>query len=612
MDNRLEIENMDFSREHKWLSNTPKFLNGVPNGYIVFKKLPNIGASHKELKSERNAIITEFNVPILEVKEEALEDDGITKMYPNILIVKQGVEIEDVVKYLKSDITPKKFLTTTHGYTDKIKPAIESVEEFNLYEDFFMLIDECDKFTTDVDFRRTITLCLDDFFLFKQKAMISATALHPSDPRFKANGFKILKVNPTYDFKVNIDIINTNNVLFALVNKLKECSNEHVFIFIDSTSVIHSVIKLLGIEAESTIFCSENSVSNLRNKKNYVGAKTKLGNYTMFNFLTSRSFSGVDIKVPYKAHVIMVTHVYRASFSMLDPYTQSVQISGRLRNGFSSLTHITNFNPEITFEDEETAMKNKLDNIECYNAIKEAKKNYVVNNEGKSTLTFDQGLERSDIHHYITIEGGIHYHMIDNYVLKEKKRSYYVNIEQLEKAYIKTDYFIPEVKTEIYNITDNQLFIVQKKKNDKENTMVFAETMNSYDNRKEGILYFDLSKTKYDLRGENVELTKIYDAIGFEKMKELDYDASKMKAYVRKTHKASKLKCPKLIGEIKSLYKSGETIYFTKITEDLNRIYAKYGIVKKAAARQIEIYYDAKANKDKENVNVYDINFVLN
>ena len=54
------------------------------------------------------------------------------------------------------------------------------------------------------------------FFKFREKAFVSATPILPSDPRFESQGFKIVEIQPTFDYKRPISIVQTNNVLEAL------------------------------------------------------------------------------------------------------------------------------------------------------------------------------------------------------------------------------------------------------------------------------------------------------------------------------------------------------------------------------------------------------------
>ena len=76
-----------------------------------------------------------------------------------------------------------------------------------------MLFDECEKIIQDVDYRGDIHLPVNDFFKFEGKAMVSATPLMPRDPRFAEQGFEMMRVEPTYDYKQRVKLLVTNNTM---------------------------------------------------------------------------------------------------------------------------------------------------------------------------------------------------------------------------------------------------------------------------------------------------------------------------------------------------------------------------------------------------------------
>lgn len=177
--------------------------------------------------------------------------------------VKQGVTTEEIIDYLERTLAEGKFIkliSTPEGFT-KIKRAFEELE-LDLYSMCFFLSDECDKLIKDVDYRADIILPMDDFFKFREKAFVSATPILPSDPRFESQGFKIVKIQPTFDYKRPIDIIQTNNVLEALKDvlpqiKVQQEQSRSICFFANSVDMIHQLMDKLGIENESAVFCAE-------------------------------------------------------------------------------------------------------------------------------------------------------------------------------------------------------------------------------------------------------------------------------------------------------------------------------------------------------------------
>src|SRR5690606_37396487 len=103
----------------------------------------------------------------------------------------------------------------------------------------------------------------------------------------------------------------------------------------------------LKIESKAKVFCANNSVKELADIGFYE-AYDELGNYAKINFSTSRNFSGVDILLDYKPDVIIVSDAIRAPHSILDPSIESVQICGRFRKGCGEISHLTNYNTNLT------------------------------------------------------------------------------------------------------------------------------------------------------------------------------------------------------------------------------------------------------------------------
>ena len=161
---------------------------------ILCKFLTGIGATHLEITAPRHSILIEPNIPPIKGKCANPQ----YKSY-NLFGVIQKVSIDDVSNYLDKTLRSKKYikiLTTPESFS-KVKAAFEDCG-IDLYSTCFLLMDECHKFIQDVDYRENITLPVDDFFCFNNKAFVSATPIIPSDPRFDEQRFTFVKVMPNY------------------------------------------------------------------------------------------------------------------------------------------------------------------------------------------------------------------------------------------------------------------------------------------------------------------------------------------------------------------------------------------------------------------------------
>ncbi|RYX99425.1 hypothetical protein EON78_03630, partial [bacterium] len=371
-------------------------------------------------------------------------------MTKEIFGVYEGVTKDDVIDYLYSDVKFKKIMVTPESFS-KVKDAIEEVG-MNLYQDFFLLFDECERIIQDVSYRKTITLPMDDFFLFKGKAFISATPLPPSDPRFKKKRFTELHVVPDFDNTIDLELMPTNNILLSLKHYFSHHKNDHYFIFLNSTDTIASVIKTLNIRTESHVFCARESVVKFRAiNLNIANQHFENKLIKKYNFFSSRFNSAVDLKVAFKPNILIISDLTRALHSKVDPLTQVVQIIGRLRNGYNNVTHITNLKENLVSKTEEQII-NYLEGCEsAYNTIKALRQ--AATTEGARN-TLDQCLELVEYAQFVNPDGSKNYYMFDNEIHSNRVNGYYHNAETLKLAYEQTNRFKIKFKPQEYLLDD--------------------------------------------------------------------------------------------------------------------------------------------------------------
>ena len=138
--------------------------------------------------------------------------------HPFLFAVYEGITKENVKAFLSGEEDGfRKIITTPEGFDKKVLPAMLETNT-PIYEDYFLLLDECEKTIQDVGYRGDIYLPVEDFFKFKNKAMVSATPILPSDPRFKEQNFELLRVVPTYDYRQPLTLCITNNTIHVLRN----------------------------------------------------------------------------------------------------------------------------------------------------------------------------------------------------------------------------------------------------------------------------------------------------------------------------------------------------------------------------------------------------------
>ena len=407
-------------------------IDEIPSNAILNKVLTGIGATHLEIKTARNSIIVEPNVPVIRGKEKSSD--------VKILGVREGIYTPDIKAYLLNDnIVYKKIMTTPESFP-KIAEAMTHLG-IDMYTDYFLLIDESDRTEADVDFRENIILPMNDFFRFKKKALVSATAVTPSDPRFERQGFTEYVVSPQFEFSKDLHLLVSNNPLYALqehFNQSNEASlkveeDEQIFIFINSTIGIMSIINRLKLQGKSAVFCSKDSKRKI-DKKSGISVYDHIDEtkFKKYNFLTSRFYSAVDIHVTQKPHVVVFTDLNLAQHTMIDPHSDLIQISGRFRNiELASLSFISSYNPAIQAMSPEEAQTTLNVHEHSYRSVKSLGEVY-DEEIGKQALK--EALHSLKFHSFITPQGKKNYFMLDNFRRNERIKSYYKDKDALYEA----------------------------------------------------------------------------------------------------------------------------------------------------------------------------------
>lgn len=259
----------------------------IPSNVILDKTLTGIGATFTEIHTKRNSIIIEPNVPVIV---------GKCQKESNCLGVYSETTVSQIKKYLNNDaIKYKKILTTPEGFKKIRKAAGNSYNQ--IQQTYFCLFDECEKLTQDCDYRANITQPVYDFFEFKEKAFVSATPLNVSHPEFENQNFIRLKVEPLFDYRMNLHLIVTNcyeRTVREELERLKDSSC--VCIFLNSVTGINALVNSLNLKDNSRIYCSEDGVKKLK-ECGFDNAVSSIS-YPLakYNILTSRFYSAVDIE----------------------------------------------------------------------------------------------------------------------------------------------------------------------------------------------------------------------------------------------------------------------------------------------------------------------------
>ena len=540
----------------------------IPTNTILYKTLTGLGATYGELKADRNSIIIEPNVPVIVGKcnDPKHKEDNLFGVY-------EGVYTEDVIKYLEKSADKRTKILTTPESFQKVKDAFELMD-MDIYGTCFLLFDECHKIVKDADYRSDITLPFDDFFLFNEKALVSATPISFSDPRFEMQKFQIIRIEPAFEYKLPVSLIHTNNVLEQLKRTLDKLDATDICLFVNSTDMIYSFIKQLDIENESTVFCAKKSVEKLKNKKfKHAFEQWSKSKMKKYNFFTSRFYNALDIELKIKPTVIMISDVYFSEYSMIDPHTDAIQAIGRFRNGVNRVCHIFNTNPNLPVRTEEEIGIYLQVSKEVYDKIKtfydcatseEARKAY---REALKVLPFNQMLNK---------DGKENFFAIDNYVDEALLKSSYNAQEKLIASYRSNRLFDLDVESAYFPFGDFERLKKESKYaslKDKRKEVVRQLELLKGDDETEMIRNY-----KEDLRKADSFIYGAYEEIGKEMIESLDYSVKRIKEAMILKQNREKTEGTEFIQLIKNSFKVGQKYTKKYIKEELTRIYALTGV----------------------------------
>ena len=572
----------------------------IPSNCILNKTLTGLGATHSEIHSKRSSIIIEPNVPVILGK---LDDNE------NLEAVYAKCTPYNLKKYLQMDIEHKKIITTPESFK-KIRKAAEELD-INIYKTFFCLFDECEKVTQDIDYRRKISQPIYDFFRFEQKAFVSATPLPMSHPEFEKQGFQMVKIEPSFDYKKNLTLIVTNSYYIWLQRVLDSLrDSKHICIFFNVTDGITELINNLGI-TDYKVFCSQESVDKLL-KRGIVQAYSQI-DYPLakYNFFTCRFYSALDIRIAkHKPDIIILTDHRTANWTIVDPFTEAIQIQGRFRKRgkdditYNSLTHISTVNPDIRVRSKEE-IGNRVERfIATYNLLKKIHDEELDEFKKQAILEDMENLKYQDL---IDERGEINPFSVDNLYNEERVRGYYQSAESLYQAYVDTGFFNVEFidamncvgDDDIERLNNTKIQIDQRKLILQLAIRIeewFMSGKISYEDKEQHLNYFRQQP-------EGNYILTAYEKIGKDAIASAEYKRGLIDRKVREFDKAqaNKLRFSEnVLKDIQREFPLGVYISKKDIQQRLQMILQDNGVQYKATQDSIRDYYEVNESNSKD------------
>ena len=567
----------------------------IETNTILNKTITGIGATYSEIKAPRHSIIIEPTRPVIYGKthDPKHKDD-------NLKGVCQGVYQDEIADYIETSLRQHKWikiLTTPESFR-KVQEAFKDLDIDIRFDGYFLLFDECQKMVKDCDYRSDITLPMDLFFQCRDKAIVSATPpTQYADTRF--NDFQMVKLCPDYDYQMDFQLYTTNNVLQRTRELLESLKSDEspVFFFVNSTDMIWSLMKQLGVKDESSVFCSEKSVNKLRGlkfRKAYEDWEVK--RMERYNWLTSRFNSAFDIELQeVLPNVVMLTDCYIADYTMIDPYMDAVQIVGRFRNGVNRIYHISNC-------DKRNPIKSRGDIAESVREMKIVYDYMGTMAYSASTATQREEFRRAQatipFTQFLDENGQVDPYKVDNYIDEETMKVTYNNYDRLLGAYQECGYFNVNHTTKPYKFGDYERLKIESKtaslREKRKEIVAQLEQLGACETEAE-------CQYKRDLAFADSLTVKAYDLLGKEEIERLRYSVTRIREAVLLKEHQVQAHATDAVRLINTYFHPQQWYSSKTIKEKIKEIFAELNIptTKAVTSHTINEYFEAREQRKR-------------
>lgn len=565
----------------------------IDSNIILNKKLSGVGATHCEIIAPRHSIIVVPNVPIItcKVEKHSLSD--------NLFGVMQNVSAKDTEEYISTTLSQNRYIKimVTPESFKKVRDAFIEAG-INMYDMCFLLLDECHKFIKEVDFRPDIIQPFIYFFKFKNKALVSATPIEPSDPRFVEQDFKIVKVKPDYKHRYPIGVIATDDIRRAFIDEVSFTRNgqfpeEPICVFVNSADTISNFISDSNLHEISSVFCSDKSAVKLRHlgfKNIHTEWKEKYKNH--FMFFTSRFYTGLDIWLNKDPRVLYFSDAVNASNTLMDPNTDMAQACGRFRCGMKEITHFVHFNPDTK----------KRTKHEIEEEIKEIEKSYSELNQLYENTTssivkkaVESAVQQLPFNELFTA-GEFNYFLKDNMVDCEIVKQYYTNLYVLLDAYADSEYYAMawELDPRFYHNEVNSLPKLKKlptkefKYNQRKAIIETLDFISPYRGTSE------ISDIIYTMRGYDAVIVDAFFKLGKEFIVNCDYNIKRIKEELQNRSTSQMGYDEAFFQVLYSSFEIGKKYLRPEAKATLRKIYDKFNLIPPSTitAKSLEWHFE--------------------
>jgi len=295
-----------------------------------------------------------------------------------------------------------------------------------------------------------------------------------------------------------------------------------------------------------------------------------------------------------KPTIVIISDLFYAKYSMIDPHTEAIQILGRFRNGISAIIHVSNWNPYLSFKTPEQ-LQNYLDG--CHEVFMQIKRLFETATGDGVRETLKEALERITYAKYIDEDGNKNYFAIDNYFDEERVKSYYINPCNLEQAYNDTSHFTVKPQHKPLPLGDEDRLRISRADNKKEKRLEIIKQLDLLNGGEDNAYDEPLFREFRDsLHEEDTLIVEVYEALGADYAKQYLMSDKRMKLDLIKHHSENGKDRFAIMTSIYAIFEVGKKYPIDYIKTMIRRIYSSYGDNGKYTAKKIKDFFTVNDN----------------
>jgi hypothetical protein len=293
-------------------------IDRLPDG-IIDKKETGIGATTCEIESPRDSIIV---VPTRALAYSKYEDykDLICYVGSAYNGMKKSTRQSILAHHNDKSRRVKKFIAVADSF-----PRIIDAIGNDVYDQYFLMIDEVDSFQQESTYRSAMEDAADYYFDFKHRCAVSATYIDFHNQKFKDEPLTVISKEGKERHPLAVHL--TNSVVQHTAIKVTELLedkpvSEKILVACASIQLILKIIGMLDYRHRQSckVLCGSGSQDDV---EDYYGVLKKGKLPARLCFMTGAYFAGLDIKESYHAviainfqpqHAILTTQKIRQIF----------------------------------------------------------------------------------------------------------------------------------------------------------------------------------------------------------------------------------------------------------------------------------------------------------